>query len=140
MTAEFVNAGQLVAGNQVKAGGAAVGSVEEIDVSQDGTAVVEFSIDDEDYAPLRRGTRVLIKQTSLSGIANRYVDLQLGPGDGEDRRRRADRVDQTDTVVELDQIFNLFDEGTRAGLRDFVQGQADSCADAATSCAWASPI
>jgi phospholipid/cholesterol/gamma-HCH transport system substrate-binding protein len=127
VTAEFVNAGQLVAGNQVKAGGAAVGSVEEIDVSQDGTAVVEFSIDDEDYTPLRRGTRVLIKQTSLSGIANRYVDLQLGPGDGEeiaDGGRIG--LDQTDTLVELDQIFNLFDERTRAGLRDFVQGQADS--------------
>ncbi|HEX2415239.1 MAG TPA: MlaD family protein [Thermoleophilaceae bacterium] len=127
VTAEFVNAGQLVAGNQVKAGGAAVGSVEEIDVSQNGTAVVEFSVDDEDYAPLRRGTRVLIKQTSLSGIANRYVDLQLGPADGEeiaDGGRIG--LDQTDTAVELDQIFNLFDGRTRAGLRDLVQGQADS--------------
>ena len=37
VTAEFVNAGQLVKGNEVKAGGVAVGSVKDIDVTQDGT-------------------------------------------------------------------------------------------------------
>jgi phospholipid/cholesterol/gamma-HCH transport system substrate-binding protein len=127
VTAEFINAGQLVSGNQVKAGGVAVGSVEDIDVSDDGTAEVELSIDDSDYAPLRQGTRVLIKQTSLSGIANRYVDLQLGPDDGEEIADGARiGVEQTDTAVELDQVFDLFDDRTRAGLRDFVQGQADS--------------
>jgi phospholipid/cholesterol/gamma-HCH transport system substrate-binding protein len=71
VTAEFVNAGQLVKGNEVKAGGVTVGSVKEIDVSQDGAAEVTLAITDSDYEPLRQGTRVLIKQGSLSGIANR---------------------------------------------------------------------
>jgi ABC-type transporter Mla subunit MlaD len=84
VTAEFVNAGQLVKGNEVKAGGVTVGRVKDIDVSQDGAAEVTLAITDSDYEPLRQGTRVLIKQASLSGIANRYVDLQLGPANGDE--------------------------------------------------------
>src|ERR671928_2028653 len=53
VTAEFINAGQLVKGNQVKAGGVAVGSVKSIDVSDDGHAEVKFGIDNDDYEPLR---------------------------------------------------------------------------------------
>src|SRR5918994_804925 len=83
VTAEFVNAGQLVKGNEVKAGGVTVGSVKSIDVTEDGHAKVELGISDGDFKPLRRGTQVTIKQASLSGIANRYVDLKLGPANGE---------------------------------------------------------
>ena len=123
MTAEFVNAGQLVKGNEVKAGGVAVGSVKDIDVTQDGHAKVTLSIKDGDYKPLRRGTRVLIKQGSLSGIANRYVDLQLGPANGDEiDDGGAIGPDQTATAVELDQIFNLFDERTRTRPPGLLQG------------------
>jgi phospholipid/cholesterol/gamma-HCH transport system substrate-binding protein len=125
VTAEFVNAGQLVKGNEVKAGGVAIGSVKSIDVTQDGHAKVEFSIDDSDYKPLRRGTQVMIKQGSLSGIANRYVDLKLGPANGDDiDDGGVIGTDQTATAVELDQIFNLFDKRTRTGLQDFFKGSA----------------
>jgi phospholipid/cholesterol/gamma-HCH transport system substrate-binding protein len=120
VTAEFVNAGQLVKGNQVKAGGAAIGSVKDIDVTQDGHAEVKLGIDDGDYKPLRRGTQVMIKQASLSGIANRYVDLKLGPANGEEIDDGGTiGLDQTATAVELDQIFDLFDRRTRTGLQDF---------------------
>jgi phospholipid/cholesterol/gamma-HCH transport system substrate-binding protein len=125
VTAEFINAGQLVKGNQVKAGGVAIGSVKDIDVSQDGHAEVKLGIDDSDYKPLRRGTQVTIKQTSLSGIANRYVDLKLGPANGEDIEDGGTiGPDQTATAVELDQIFDLFNERTRTGLQDFFKGSA----------------
>src|SRR5918998_5857085 len=113
VTAEFTNAGQLVKGNEVKAGGVTVGSVKDIDVTQDGRAEVTLGIDDEDYQPLRQGTRVMIKQASLSGIANRYVDLHLGPANGEAiDDGGVIGTDETATAVELDQIFNLFDERT----------------------------
>ena len=126
VTAEFVNAGQLVKGNEVKAGGVAVGSVKDIDVTQDGKAKVTLSIKNDDYKPLRHGTRVLIKQGSLSGIANRYVDLQLGPANGgEIDDGGVIGTDQTATAVELDQIFDLFDERTRTGLQDFFKGSGE---------------
>jgi phospholipid/cholesterol/gamma-HCH transport system substrate-binding protein len=125
VTAEFVNAGQLVKGNEVKAGGVTVGSVKGIDVTQDGRARVKLAISDSDYSPLRQGTRVLIKQGSLSGIANRYVDLQLGPANGaEIDNGGVIGTDQTATAVELDQIFDLFDPRTRTGLQDFFKGSA----------------
>jgi phospholipid/cholesterol/gamma-HCH transport system substrate-binding protein len=126
VTAEFVNAGQLVKGNQIKAGGAAIGSVKDIDVTQDGHAEVKLGIDDGDYKPLRRGTQVMIKQASLSGIANRYVDLKLGPANGEEIDDGGTiGLDQTATAVELDQIFDLFDKRTRTGLQDFFKGSAE---------------
>jgi phospholipid/cholesterol/gamma-HCH transport system substrate-binding protein len=125
VTAEFVNAGQLVKGNEVKAGGVSVGSVKSIDVTQTGTAKVEIGIDDSDYQPLRQGTQVTIKQASLSGIANRYVDLKLGPANGEEiDDGGVIGPDQTATAVELDQIFDLFDDRTRTGLQDFFKGSA----------------
>src|ERR687893_623308 len=126
VTAEFVNAGQLVKGNEVKAGGVAVGSVKSIDVTESGRAEVELGISDGDYQPLRRGTRVMIKQASLSGIANRYVDLHLGPANGDEIEDGGTiGVDETGTAVELDQIFALFDERTRTGLQDFFKGSAE---------------
>ena len=68
---------------------------------------------------------MLIKQGSLSGIANRYVDLQLGPANGDEiDDGGVIGTDQTATAVELDQIFDLFDERTRTGLQDFFKGSA----------------
>ncbi|MBA3264514.1 MAG: MCE family protein [Thermoleophilaceae bacterium] len=126
VTAEFVNAGQLVKGSEVRVAGNSVGTVTDIDVSQDGTAAVAFTVDG-DYAPLRRGTQVTIKPTSLSGIANRFLDLQLGPDDGReiDDGGQID-VDHTNTAVELDEVFSLFDKDTRSSLRQFIKGQADT--------------
>ncbi len=126
VTAEFVNAGQLVKGNEVKAGGVTVGTVKDIDVSQQGRAEVTLGISDSDYQPLRRGTRVMIKQASLSGIANRYVDLHIGPENGEEiEDGGVIGVDETGTATELDQIFAMFDKRTRTGLQDFFKGSAD---------------
>jgi phospholipid/cholesterol/gamma-HCH transport system substrate-binding protein len=129
VTAEFINAGQLVKGNEVKAGGVTVGSVKEIDVTPDGRAEVVLGIDEPDYEPLRHGTRAIIKQASLSGIANRYVDLHLGPADGEEIEDGG-RIgpEHTETAVELDQVFALFDKRTRKGLQNFLKGQSEALA------------
>jgi len=126
VTAEFINAGQLVGGNEVRVAGNTVGSVDKIDVSPDGRAEVSFTVVD-DYAPLREGTQAIIKQTSLSGIANRYIDLKLGPesGDEIDDGGRIG-VDHTETAVELDQVFDLFNKETRTSLQDFIKGQRDT--------------
>jgi phospholipid/cholesterol/gamma-HCH transport system substrate-binding protein len=126
VTAEFVNAGQLVNGSEVRVAGASVGTVEDIEVSESGTADVTFSVDG-DYAPLRRGTQAIVKPTSLSGIANRFIDLQLGPDDAEEIDDGGHiGSDHTATAVELDEVFALFDKETRASLRGFIKGQAET--------------
>jgi phospholipid/cholesterol/gamma-HCH transport system substrate-binding protein len=131
--ARFVSASQIVKGNAVKVSGQSVGSVGAISLTPDGQADVTLHIDDAGYFPLRRGTRAIIRQTSLSGVANRYVDLQLGGARGA---KIADggqlATDSTEAAVDLDQIFNTFDPKARAGtqksiefLRDFQAGNED---------------
>jgi phospholipid/cholesterol/gamma-HCH transport system substrate-binding protein len=93
-------------------------------ISEDGNALVRFTVDD-DYAPLRRGTRAMIKQNSLSGIANRFIDLHVGPANGEeieDGGRLG--VDETETAVEIDEVFGIFDPKTRRALQDTIKGSA----------------
>jgi phospholipid/cholesterol/gamma-HCH transport system substrate-binding protein len=127
--AEFLNASQLVKGNLVQVGGTKAGSVKEIDVTEDGRARVTLEIDDE-YAPLKKGTQAIIRQASLSGIANRYVDLQLAPGTSKDEYESGEviRSDDTTTAVDLDQLFDVFDDDTREALQAFFRGSAEQFA------------
>ncbi len=133
VSARFVSASQLVKGNEVKVAGITVGSVQDVALTDDGQAAVTLKITADGYHPLRRGTRAIIRQASLSGVANRYVDLQLGGGDQPD-------IDDGDTLptasteaaVDLDEIFNTFDAKTREGvsssvefLRDFQAGSEE---------------
>ncbi|MDX6688558.1 MAG: phospholipid/cholesterol/gamma-HCH transport system substrate-binding protein [Solirubrobacteraceae bacterium] len=131
--ARFVSASQIVSGNAVKVSGTTVGSVKDIKLTDDGQAEITLSIDGDGYHPLRRGTRAIIREASLSGVANRYVDLQLGPAGGADIPDGGTlSTDETQAAVDLDQIFNTFDPQTRKGvqksvefLRDFQAGNED---------------
>src|SRR4051794_15899825 len=122
--ARFQNAAQLVKGNLVQTGGAPVGKVKTIDLTPDGQAEVTMSIQ-KDYAPLRRGTLATIRQASLSGVANRYVDLRMAP-DGAAKIPDGGVIDQdaTTTAVDLDQLFNTFDPPTRQALAGVIKGSA----------------
>jgi phospholipid/cholesterol/gamma-HCH transport system substrate-binding protein len=126
VTAEFENASQLVGGNTVRVAGVSAGSVKEISLSDDGQALVEIEVDEE-YAPLDQGTKAEIRQQSLSGIANRYVDLTLPPEGGEPITDGG-RIEIEDTVssVDLDQLFNALDERTVKGLQATIRGFARS--------------
>jgi phospholipid/cholesterol/gamma-HCH transport system substrate-binding protein len=136
--ARFVSASQIVTGNAVKVSGTTVGSVKDIELTDDGQAEITLSIDGDGYHPLRRGTRAIIREASLSGVANRYVDLQLGPATGADIPDGGTlSTDETQAAVDLDQIFNTFDPQTRKGvqksvefLRDFQAGNEDEANEA----------
>jgi phospholipid/cholesterol/gamma-HCH transport system substrate-binding protein len=118
----FQNASQLVKGNLVQVSGTQVGTVKDITLSDDGQAKIRVTINDK-YGPLRQGTRAIVRASSLSGIANRYIDLQLGPGSN---RTIPDGgtldAQHTTTAVDLDEVFNAFDPKTRAGLRGVIRG------------------
>ena len=80
----------------------------------------------DDYAPLRRGTLATVRQASLSGVANRYIDLRMAP-------QAAKKIpdggvigqDSTTTAVDLDQVFNTFDPETRKALQGVIKGSAN---------------
>ena len=125
--AYFINASQLVKGNQVEIAGSPVGSVDDIEITPQGQAVVSMTIEDKD-APLRNGTRAVIRQASLSGIANRYIDLEMPPGDSSTTGNIPDGgqigIDHTTTAVDLDQVFAVFDPTTRKAVQDFFKNSA----------------
>jgi phospholipid/cholesterol/gamma-HCH transport system substrate-binding protein len=76
--AVFQNASQLVSGDLVDVSGNSIGTVSNIALTPDGQAQLTLSINKPNYEPLRQGTQATIREASLSGIANRYVDLRLG--------------------------------------------------------------
>jgi phospholipid/cholesterol/gamma-HCH transport system substrate-binding protein len=120
------NASQLVKGDLVQVAGAPVGKVTKIGLSPNGQALITITVSD-DYAPLRDGVRAVIRQASLSGIANRYVDLQQGSAGGAKIASGATlRATTTSSAVELDQLFNTFDPKTRKAAQSVIRGFADA--------------
>jgi phospholipid/cholesterol/gamma-HCH transport system substrate-binding protein len=131
--ARFQTAGQLVKGNRVQTAGRPIGTVKSIDLAEDGSAEIVLRIDDEKVKPLRAGTQATIRLASLSGVANRYVDLQMPPGESKEEIADGGLIplEDTTTVVDIDHLFSLFDEKTRKGLRNVVRGFGASYEDKA---------
>src|SRR5688500_3196634 len=121
----FQAATNVVKGNLVQVAGRRVGTIEDIELTEDGQAELTLKIEDEDIVPLRTGTRATLRIASLSGSANRYVDLRIPPAGGE-KIEEGGIIDASETTsaVEVDQLFQMFDERTRKGLRSFIRGQA----------------
>jgi phospholipid/cholesterol/gamma-HCH transport system substrate-binding protein len=128
VTAEFENASQLVTGNNVSVAGVPVGSVKEISLSDDGQALVKMEISDSAYTPLPQGTHAQIRSQSLSGIANRYVDLALPTTNTTQKIASGGTIGQADTTseVDLDQLFNTLDKPTVSHLQEVIRGFARS--------------
>jgi phospholipid/cholesterol/gamma-HCH transport system substrate-binding protein len=115
----FETGGQLVPGNEVLVGGHPIGSVEDITLTDDWQAEVTISVDDA----LHEGTTAVIRTTSLSGIANRYIAITQGPDsspelpDGE-----VITAERSTSPVDLDQLFDVFRPKERRALRNVIQG------------------
>jgi phospholipid/cholesterol/gamma-HCH transport system substrate-binding protein len=115
----FETGGQLVKGNQVLVGGQPVGTIDSIDLTDDGQASVEVSVDH----PLHEGTTAVVRATSLSGIANRYISISPGPNNAPELDDGATLDAQKTTApVDLDQLFDTFNGKTRQALSNFIQG------------------
>ncbi|MEI6663571.1 MAG: MlaD family protein [Actinomycetes bacterium] len=121
----FQTAGQLVKGDDVQVGGRRIGSVDAIILTKDNRAAVDISVEDG-IAPLHIGTTATVRLTSLSGVANRYIQLDLAPNSAPKLPDGATiGQDRTTSVVDLDQVFDTLDPPTRQGLGRFIRGQAD---------------
>jgi phospholipid/cholesterol/gamma-HCH transport system substrate-binding protein len=127
LDAYFINAAQLVKGDLVQSGGVRIGSVKDITVTQDGHAKIHMEIDKQ-FTPIREGTQATVRQASLSGIANRFVDLTMPPGDSSNTKTIPSGgsigLANTTTAVDLDQIFNMFDDKTSKSVSEFFRNSA----------------
>jgi phospholipid/cholesterol/gamma-HCH transport system substrate-binding protein len=122
----FETGGQLVPGNEVLVGGQRFGLVDSIELTEANQAEVEITTED----PIREGTQAVIRATSLSGVANHYVSLTLGPDNADPlpEDEVALGIEATTTPVDLDQLFNTFDEPTRRGFQKLIKGFAGTYA------------
>ncbi|MGH2966448.1 MAG: MlaD family protein [Solirubrobacterales bacterium] len=117
----FQNGGQLVSGNQVLVAGQQIGTVDSVSLTQDAQAEVTISVDNE----LHEGTTAVIRATSLSGIANRYVSIAPGPDNSPALKDGATLTgERTTSPVDLDQLFDTFRPQTRKALQNVIQGSA----------------
>jgi phospholipid/cholesterol/gamma-HCH transport system substrate-binding protein len=117
----FQNAAQLVPDNQVLVGGAPVGSVESIELSDDNLAEVHVEVEQE----LHEGTTAAVRATSLSGVANHYVSVSPGPNSSPALDEGAEiGLDATTTPIDIDQFFNTFPPSVREGLSNFIKGNS----------------
>jgi phospholipid/cholesterol/gamma-HCH transport system substrate-binding protein len=124
ITAEFENASQLVPGSQVVVAGVPSGSVSNIALGDHGQALVTFTVDSP-YAPLRQGTHATIRSYSLSGIANRQLQLDLpAPSVAGPELKSGSTLpeSQTTSEVDLDQLFNTLNARTISNFKRVIEG------------------
>jgi len=127
----FQSAGQLVRDDDVQIGGRRVGSITDIKLTSNNEAEVDIELE-KGFVPLREGTKAIIRATSLSGIANRYIALTPGNGDKLDPGATLDQSAST-SIVDLDQLFAAIDDLGATTVRlsidwrrfEPVQGQFD---------------
>ncbi len=117
----FETGGQLVPGNEVLVGGQTIGTIDDITLTDDAQAEVGITVDE----PLHEGTTAIIRSTSLSGIANRYISISPGPNSNPELPSEGlITAESTTSPVDLDQLFNTLDEPTRRALQEVIKGQA----------------
>jgi len=113
------SAASLVRGNEVRLGGARVGTVKRIEARRrgDGSSYARLSLRlDDSVRPLPRDSTVAIRQRSALGL--KYVEVMRGRAaegfaDGDTVPLSAAR----DQPVEFDEFINTFDDRTRAAMQ-----------------------
>ena len=119
VSAELPNAGTLVPGNDVRIGGSRVGQVKSIEAvaKPDGSVAAKVDMElNKDLEPLPTDSTVVVRSRSALGL--KYLELDRGRSSrgyppGSTMPLSAARPE----AVEMDQVFNMFDEPTRAAIQ-----------------------
>lgn len=123
---QFLNAGRVVRGADVRVGGVKVGSVDRVALAPNGLAEITISVKDDDLAPFHRGTRAAIRQVGAATIANNFIDVRPGPSDG---LRLPDGAtlgtSQTSGIVDLDAVLSAFTPDVRKGLQGLLANSSE---------------
>jgi phospholipid/cholesterol/gamma-HCH transport system substrate-binding protein len=113
-----------VDGDQVMIGPAQVGTVKSVTLTRTGQAAILIGLGSA-VAPLHSGTSAQIEENGLAAIASHYVTLQPGPSSNPQLSSGATiPASATRAEVSLDEVFDLFDPLTRAGLGQTIRGEA----------------
>jgi virulence factor Mce-like protein len=124
LNANLPNASQLVKGFEVRVGGARVGFISKIEPRKraDGSAYAQITMKlDKSIEPIPANSTLLVRPRSSLGL--KYVELTPGSGRAGLPAGATIPVRQArPAVVELDDLFNMFDAKTRVGQRRSLDG------------------
>ena len=124
LKANLPNGAQLVKGFEVRIGGARVGQVSKIEPRRraDGSTYAQITMKlDKEIEPLKANTTLLVRPRSAIGL--KYVELSPGRGEKDLDSGAVIPVKQArPAVVELDDLFNMFDDKARVGSRNSLNG------------------
>jgi len=114
LSAELPNAGTLVTGNEVRIGGIRVGQITTIEpvYEEDGGVVARVDMElDQDLEPLPEDSTVVSRSRSALGL--KYLEINRGDSaDGFAPGSTIPKENATPEPVEIDEVFNTFDEPT----------------------------
>jgi virulence factor Mce-like protein len=124
LKADLPNGAQLVKGFEVRIGGARVGFISKIEPKKrdDGSAYAQVTMKlDKEIEPIPADSTLLVRPRSSLGL--KYIELTPGQGRaglaaGSTMPLRQARP----PVVELDDLFSMFDDKTRVGSRNALDG------------------
>jgi len=135
LNARLPDAVNLVVGNDVRIGGARVGTVTDIEPvpSEDGDAVAQVELKlDKDLQPLPEDTSVLVRPRSALGL--KYVELTPGSSKaGLEAGSVLPLSSARPQPVELDEILNTLDGPARRGAQQTLNGFGTGFAGRGTS-------
>jgi virulence factor Mce-like protein len=124
LKANLPNAAQLVKGFEVRIGGARVGFISKIEPMKraDGTAYAQVTMKlDKEIEPVPADSTLLVRPRSSLGL--KYIELTPGQGRAGLPAGSTLPVRQArPAVVELDELFDMFDDKTRVGSRNSLDG------------------
>jgi phospholipid/cholesterol/gamma-HCH transport system substrate-binding protein len=105
--------------NQVKIAGTRVGVIDSIKAHQDPrtgriSAIASLKLE-KNIEPLPADTRAIVQ--SVSAIGLKYLELEKGTAQGQLKPGATIPVAQTREPVDIDQLFNMFDQPTRTALK-----------------------
>jgi virulence factor Mce-like protein len=128
--ADVPDAAELVAGDEVRIGGARVGRIKSIEAmpargARRPYARLELALD-VNQGPLPSDSRVQVRPRSILG--SKYVALTPGRSKKPIREDGTLPLSRAVPVVELDEAFNVFDRETTEGLRKTLRGLGDAFA------------
>jgi len=130
LNANLPNAANLVRGNDVRIGGARVGTVSTIDAERnsDGTTYAQVHLKlDKDLEPLPADSTLVIRPRSALGL--KYIELTPGTGKAGLKSGTTVPISQASPrPVELDEVLNTFDARTRKGAQGQLQGFGEGLA------------
>lgn len=105
--------------NQVRIGGQRVGLVQSLKAHMDKatgrvTAIANLKLE-KSVEPLPADTRAIV--LSVSAIGLKYLELEKGTARQTLKAGQSIPIAQTREPVDIDQLFNMFDEKTRTGIQ-----------------------